>query len=224
MSEKEIQISNMREATKKKNIATCEKLERIKAPKSTHTQLIINSRRDGTGFLLLNPARDYIKDITTVKLNNTIREFNTLIEKFLVEKKINETQDSNKMTIQINNYIMVFSILLSILMFFLLYNDVNDFIDIYIWIPLSLVLLSLILILFFLFKGLFTVKKVIDVEFEIKTGLGVLAQQSNIDYYNKKGYNIEIGEEYVWLAIRNIGRKGSDNVDKIKNDDKIKKN
>ena len=210
MSEKELEFSNMRNVTKQKNIANAEKLTRIQAPKSNIRQVIVNSRPDGTGFLLLNPARDYIKDISTVKLNNTIRDFNTLIEKFLVEKKISETQDSNKTIIKINNYIMIFSILLSILMFFLLYNEVNDFIDIYIWIPLSLVLLSLLFVLFFLFKGLLTEKKNMDVDFEIKNGLEAMALKENQGYYNKKGYHIDIGEEYVWLAIKKIARKKSD--------------
>jgi hypothetical protein len=197
----------MRNNTKNKNLILVEKLKRIKIPKSNINQLIINSRPDATGFLLLNPARDYIKDITTIQLNNTIRELNNIVEKLLAQKKHDEKKDHNIITLNINNYIMIAAVIVSLIMYWLVYHNVKDFADTYIWIPLSFVLLSLLVVLVFLFYGLFKEREITDYDFEIINALENYAQKINKDYYIKKGYQIDIGEEYAYVTIRKIKKK-----------------
>ncbi len=106
-----------------------------------------------------------------MKLNLTIRDYNKIIDTFLIKKRMSETKDFSKTAMTINFWVMIGSVMLSIFMFLMIYNDVDNFAEIYIWLPLPIVMVSIIIVLVILAKSILKKNREIDVDYEIQSHL-----------------------------------------------------
>lgn len=126
------------------------------------------------------------------------------MDSVLMQKRIEDSKDVDEGILKINNYIMVFSIGIAILTFIMVYNDVKDFVDKYIWIPLSINLLSIVIIFVLLIKSILNKPKKKNFDIVIQKKLEEFAELENKEFFEKKGFKLIIGDQFLWLNVKKI--------------------
>ncbi len=133
-------------------------------PKSNDNRFVIPIIPNGTYFQILDEKQDYMKDIPTSTLNQTIRNFNKVIERVEFMEKIESSKDFNENLHRILNCIMLFTIICALVIFYFTYNHYSDFIDTYIWIPVGFLVLGEICVFAVLVKGMMTKTENFDIK------------------------------------------------------------
>ena len=197
--------SLINERTREKTITVHQKLESIKIPKSSESNIIIPCNPSGYGFVLLDSNKEIIKDIPTQKINKTIRNFNKCIDTLLIRKKMEESRDYNSFNIMLIKSIALIGVITAFVMYILALYDVENFKEKYIFIPLSIIFVLVVVSLFIMVRGLMTHRIFFDVDAEISKALDSEIDKENNNYYVQRGYAIEKGTKFCWISIKKIG-------------------
>ena len=190
--------------TQTKNITKHIKLESIVIPKSTDNMLVIPCNLSGYGFIVLDPSKEVIKDIPTIKLNQTIRDFNKSIDLIIIRKKVEESKNYNSINLLVLRLLFVFTLVTAFVMYELTLYDVKDFKERYIFVPFAVLLAAVAVSLLILGKGLLTKRHFIDIDAEVSKMLDKEIERENYNFYQNKGYILEKGTKFCWLAIKKV--------------------
>lgn len=196
--------SLLNEKMQSKGITKHIKLESINIPKSTDNILVIPCNPSGYGFTLLDPNKELIKDILTSRVNQTIRDFNKFIDLIIIRKKVEESKNYNSTNLYVLRFLFVFALVTAFVMYELTLYDVKDFKAKYIFVPFAVLLAIVAVSLIILGKGLLTKRQFIDIDVEISKMLDKETEKENFNFYQSKGYILEKGTKFCWLAIKQV--------------------
>ena len=196
----------MKKRTEDKNITPGQKYEKIKMqmPHSEENLLIIPCNPSGFGFLLLDEELTYLNDISTNKLNKTLRKFNKIIDLALIKKKIEESKDYNANNIFILNLLFALGLTVAFIMYMLALFDVDNFKENLIWIPLAILLCIVVLAMVVMMKGLLQKREFVNINTLIKKNLKEALDSEYKSMYQQRGYKLELGTEFCWIGIRRV--------------------
>ena len=192
------------ELAKKKSLSIHPKLQGIKIPKSNENELIIPCRLSYYGFLLLNEKKEYVSDISTNRINETLCKINKQIDMILIDKKKEESKDYQQSKIIALRTLFVIGIVISFVMYMLVLYEVENFKERFIFIPLAILIGIVIVSLVIMVKGLMTVRVRINVDKQIGAAIDKIVKFENETYFNSVGYLMERNESFYWLVLKKI--------------------
>jgi len=192
------------ELSKRKSINPHPKLQGVKIPTSTDTELIIPCRLSYYGYIILNENKEYVTDITTNRINETLYKLNKQIDLILIEKKQEESKDYQQNKLFALRVLFVAGIIIAFVMYMLVLYEVNEFKEKYIFIPLAVLIAIVIISLIIMIKGLMTERTRINADKQINTVIDKILKYENETYYNGKGYVFVKNDFMYWLSLKKI--------------------
>ena len=196
--------SKLRKKTIDKEIAPHAKLANINIPESSDTRLIIPCNPSGYGFLLLDQETEYIKDVPSKKINKTLRLFNKQIDKLIIQKKVEETTDYNASHLSVQKGMFALSVLVSLTAYLMTIYEVDNFKESLVYIFVAGIFAINIFSIVFAFKGLISRRHFIVLDVEVNKALDAEIEKENYSYYQQRGYIIEKGRQFSWIAIKKV--------------------
>ena len=196
--------SMLRQKTIDKEIAPHAKLSNVKIPSSSDTRLIIPCNPSGYGFLLLDQEKEFIKDVPSKKINKTIRQFNSVIDKLIIQKKTEETTDYNAGHLSVQKAAFALSCIISLTAYLMTIYEVDNFKESLVYIFVAVIFGVNIASIIFAFKGLITRRHFIVLDVEINKALDAEIEKENYSYYQQRGYILEKGRQFCWIAIKKV--------------------
>ena len=180
------------------------KLEGVTIPKSTENELIIPCRVSYYGYILLNEKKDYVSDLKTERINQTIYQINKKIDEVLIEKKLEESKDYQQDKILMLRGLFIAGVVIAFVMYMLVLYEVNEFKEKYIFIPLAVLIAIVVLSLIIMVKGLMTERMRVNVDKLVPAIIDKILKAENELYYQSHGYLFEKNSEGLWLSLKKV--------------------
>ena len=193
-----------KEISLKKAVSLHPKIEGAKFPKSTENELIIPCRVSYYGYILLNEKKNYVSDLKTERINQTIYQINKKIDEVLIEKKLEESKDYQQDKILMLRGLFIAGVVIAFVMYMLVLYDVSEFKDKYIFVPLAVLVAIVVLSLIIMVKGLMTERVRINVDKVIPSIIDNILKVENELYYQSHGYLFEKQAECLWLSLKKV--------------------
>ena len=196
--------SDLQPRTRMKAISQHPKLKSIKIPKSTENAFIIPCNLSGYGFMLLDESREVVKDIPTPTLNKTITTINKLIDNLLIKKKNIESMEFNTFNVLTLQLLLGSLLITAFVMYLLVLYEIENFKENNIYVTISIMLAIVVASLVFLARALMVKREFFDADSEISKALDKQIDKENLNFYQQKGYMLEKGSKFAWLAIKKV--------------------